>query len=682
MFINEIELQNIRGYSNQKIKFSEGISLLSGDIGSGKSTILLALEYALFGIIRGKTSASELLKHGSKDGFVKLKCEIQGKEITIQRNLKRTRTNIVQKEGCISINGNKEALTPVELKAKILGLLGYPESMLNTSSNLFRYTVYTPQEQVKQILFESADERKDIIRKIFDIDKYNRILENINHYKSRLRELIANLEGQTNDVKIIQEQLSAQRNEKEKIESILPNKSKEWEIIKKKYFEINNEQLEKQKELIIFSQEKNTIEKLKKRIVEEENRLKQIKEDIKKNTNITNKKLTEVKKPDSEKKKKIEEHFKKLFEARTKLLKQLGELDARKNSSDKLVKSITSLNTCPTCRQDVSDEHKNRIRKEQEEELEKINTKKEKIDSMLKQLEDKERILNDNKNKLQREEQEFTIYLKEKEHIDRNIKEKEILLERQTKQELLITELKKQRSELESKFSEEKLMVLEDALKKITEKKQRIEKEERIINNEITSIRTKLKIASNMLSQLENSLEEKNKLLHRLKELKVSKEWIETTFIPLLKKTESRVLSKVHFEFNEFFIKLFNILIDDDSFVVRLDNEFSPRIEQNGFDTSVNNLSGGEKTALAIAYRLALNKVLNNYFGSLHTKELIVLDEPTEGFSTEQIDRLREVITKLNMKQLIIVSHEQKLESLADHIFRVEKTNNYSIIEQ
>jgi len=46
-------LRNIRSYTFQTIDFSDGSTLLIGDIGSGKTTILLAVEFALFGLIKG-----------------------------------------------------------------------------------------------------------------------------------------------------------------------------------------------------------------------------------------------------------------------------------------------------------------------------------------------------------------------------------------------------------------------------------------------------------------------------------------------------------------------------------------------------------------------------------------------------------------------------------------------------
>ena len=52
MRINSVELRNIRSYEKASVKFPEGSVLLSGDVGSGKSSLLLAIEFTLFGIRR------------------------------------------------------------------------------------------------------------------------------------------------------------------------------------------------------------------------------------------------------------------------------------------------------------------------------------------------------------------------------------------------------------------------------------------------------------------------------------------------------------------------------------------------------------------------------------------------------------------------------------------------------
>jgi exonuclease SbcC len=84
---------------------------------------------------------------------------------------------------------------------------------------------------------------------------------------------------------------------------------------------------------------------------------------------------------------------------------------------------------------------------------------------------------------------------------------------------------------------------------------------------------------------------------------------------------------------------------------------------------------GGERTAVALAYRLALNQVINSVLSTIKTKDLLILDEPTDGFSEQQLDKVRDILHELDVKQLIIVSHERQIESFVDTIIRLKKEN-------
>ena len=92
-------------------------------------------------------------------------------------------------------------------------------------------------------------------------------------------------------------------------------------------------------------------------------------------------------------------------------------------------------------------------------------------------------------------------------------------------------------------------------------------------------------------------------------------------------------------------------------------------------------LSGGERTAIALAYRLSLNQVINSLLSKIKTKDLVILDEPTDGFSEQQLDKMRDVLQQLKIGQLIIVSHEQKIESFVENVIRFKKEHGISIKE-
>jgi exonuclease SbcC len=79
-----------------------------------------------------------------------------------------------------------------------------------------------------------------------------------------------------------------------------------------------------------------------------------------------------------------------------------------------------------------------------------------------------------------------------------------------------------------------------------------------------------------------------------------------------------------------------------------------------------------------LAYRLALHKAVSSIISNIKTRGLLILDEPTDGFSSEQIDKMKDLFEKLNAQQTIIVSHETKIESIADHVLRIVKTGHES----
>ena len=56
------------------------------------------------------------------------------------------------------------------------------------------------------------------------------------------------------------------------------------------------------------------------------------------------------------------------------------------------------------------------------------------------------------------------------------------------------------------------------------------------------------------------------------------------------------------------------------------------------------------------------------------------MDEPTDGFSTEQVDKLRIILEEINIKQIIIVSHDPKIESFVDSVLRFEKKEGESFV--
>ncbi|NJE31467.1 DNA double-strand break repair ATPase Rad50 [Thermococcus sp. 18S1] len=96
-----------------------------------------------------------------------------------------------------------------------------------------------------------------------------------------------------------------------------------------------------------------------------------------------------------------------------------------------------------------------------------------------------------------------------------------------------------------------------------------------------------------------------------------------------------------------------------------------------GNEVGLEFLSGGERIALGLAFRLALSlyKV-----GNL---ELLILDEPTPFLDEERRKKLVEIISSQLRKipQVIIVSHDEELKDAADYVIRVLNVGGKSRVE-
>jgi exonuclease SbcC len=61
---------------------------------------------------------------------------------------------------------------------------------------------------------------------------------------------------------------------------------------------------------------------------------------------------------------------------------------------------------------------------------------------------------------------------------------------------------------------------------------------------------------------------------------------------------------------------------------------------------------------------------------------LLILDEPTDGFSKNQLSKIRELLDELKSEQIILVSHEKELETHVDNIFNISKQDGVSKVSR
>ncbi len=682
MIIKKIKLNNIRSYKEHEVEFPEGSILLSGDIGSGKTSILLGIEFALFGLQPGQRGNS-ILRNGEDAGGVSIEFQIDDKEVLIERTLKRGKT-VSQDYAAITINGEKRELAVTELKNKVLELLNYPKEFSKKQNILYKFTVYTPQEEMKQIILQDSETRMNTLRHVFGIDKYKRILENVSIIISKIREEKRYKDALTSTLEQDKAGIVLKENE-------LEEKNLNLSSIEKEFF-IKSENRKKAEE------EKNQIQKR----IDEKNSLQQEIEKSKitistKNDSISsNIKLIDQLKVQINELKKTEFDESKISELEKEILilknqkyelneknleisSQINSYSLRNQENEKIKEKLKHLEVCPTCLQDVEPVYKsNVVNKMDSDTSENINK--------IKELTFEKQKVSQNLNKV-----DYEISSKEKEM--QELKILKVRVQGIKEKQNHVDTLEKSNSSLvkDNEMLKNHLEILKNSIFELNkfdnlfEKKKQLLKnalyEEKLAEIKVAELKREIQVFSQNIQELKERVEKTEILKKELNYLSDIEDWLTRKFVYLISIIEKNVLIKLKSEFSSLFSEWFSMLVSD-SFNVRLDDSFTPIVEQQDYEIDYAYLSGGERTAIALAYRLALNQVINSLLSKIKTKDLVILDEPTDGFSDIQLDKMRGVLEQLNVAQLIIVSHEQKIEGFVENVMRFKKEKGVSGIEE
>jgi len=677
MRLIKISLNNIRSYQSETIVFPEGSTLLSGDIGSGKTTILLAIAFGLFGLQPGQRGSS-LLASSANEGRVILEMNIKGTKILIERSLKRTSKSVTQDYSAITIDDYKQELSVTELKSKILLLLNYPNEFLKKTNILYNYTVYSPQEQMKQIIIEDAESRLNVLRHVFGVEKYKRIKENLSLITAKIREQTRILQYEIRDLDENKNLLLSQKEFLNLLQDKINLKSKELseKINFRKFLEQEIQSLEKKvEEKQNFEKE---IEKTKLALTYKnrektrlDSELYELAQKIDTAPSFNQEDLTNIELEIKNFKKKIEELSERLIDLSAKI-------SSLKNKQDEnLIKRerIFKIDICPTCLQDVSESHKHNILNETENSVSRdrkqIIVYEEEKNKFFRELESTKNLLSDKqdlKYQLEIKKAKFTELRYLKDSYDKTLRQKEDL---EKDSQLLNKHLDLLKNSVLEFGRYDNLYRIKDSELKAAFQK------ERNVEIELAEIKKEIELMQKETKNLEIKLKKKEDHKKNLSNLLEIEQWLSSKFTDLISFTEKNMMLRLRKEFSKFFNKWFSMLTAD-SFFVNLDETFTPIITHDDYELDYDYLSGGERTAVALAYRLSLNQIINSLFSKINTKDLVILDEPTDGFSSQQLDKIRDILQELEISQLIIVSHEPKIESFVDNVIKIKKENGHS----
>ena len=190
MRLNSLSMKNFKKYRGSvRVEFQDGLTGIVGGNGSGKSTIVEAIAWALYGS-RASTVRREFIKNSRAserdDLEVKLSLNSDGKEMTILRAM---RGKNMTPEAMLRIDGELVATGTREVDGRL-------EEILRISFQDFMKTFYARQKDLDNLIRDRGSEKREYLLSLLGLDEVrDRAMEEI---RSDLREAegeIGRLEG-------------------------------------------------------------------------------------------------------------------------------------------------------------------------------------------------------------------------------------------------------------------------------------------------------------------------------------------------------------------------------------------------------------------------------------------------------------------------------------------------------
>lgn len=171
--ISRVYLRNWRSHKETEVTFSDGVNVLVGEMGAGKSSVLDGITYGLYGTLPALKSRDitleDLLRRTptqAEEAVVEVDFIIDGTTYTVRREVKRTSNGA--KTDTAELRADEdlvEAPQSSEVTAEVTALLG-------VNYDLFTRAIYAEQNQLDQFLTLRAGERKEKVDELLELDRF------------------------------------------------------------------------------------------------------------------------------------------------------------------------------------------------------------------------------------------------------------------------------------------------------------------------------------------------------------------------------------------------------------------------------------------------------------------------------------------------------------------------------
>lgn len=185
--IKSVELGNFLSHPDTKIEFDNGVTVFVGENGAGKSSIIDAITFALFGSHTRKSNKG-LIKRGENQGFCKVAFSVNDKEYLAERKLDSKgglSANFSEKK-----NGEYLQIAAGERKQFGESMTSEIENKIGLSFEKLKIASIVQQGELNSIIRAKPKDFKELLNTIIGIDRLDVASEQIKSVKRLFREKI------------------------------------------------------------------------------------------------------------------------------------------------------------------------------------------------------------------------------------------------------------------------------------------------------------------------------------------------------------------------------------------------------------------------------------------------------------------------------------------------------------
>ncbi|KUK43800.1 MAG: SMC family ATPase [Methanothrix sp.] len=208
MRLNSLSMKNFKKYRGfVKVEFQDGLTGILGGNGSGKSTIVEAIAWALYGS-RASTVRRDFIKCSraseSDDLEVRLSLNVDGQEMTILRAM---RGKSLSPEARLAIDGDLVATGTREVDARL-------EEILKINFSDFMKTFYARQKDLDNLIKDRGSEKREYLLALLGLDEVReRALVEIRSDLKEVEGEIGRIEGAMTEIGDVDEAIGLREGE-------------------------------------------------------------------------------------------------------------------------------------------------------------------------------------------------------------------------------------------------------------------------------------------------------------------------------------------------------------------------------------------------------------------------------------------------------------------------------------